>query len=241
MVDRRTENASAAEVGRFNSLAHRWWEADGEMRMLHRMNPARMDFIASAIDLGGTRILDIGCGAGILTEALAKLAAQVVGIDLATEALAVARLHAIESGVRNVDYRVASVESIAREAPESFDVVTCMEMLEHVPDPARAISACANIVNQDGDVFFSTIDRTPQAYLSAVIAGEYLFGILPKGTHRFEHFIRPSELARWARQAGMELVRMRGLNYRLLDGTFETGEHRGVNYLAHFRRRRQPS
>lgn len=238
MEDTRTENVSVTEIGRFNTMAHRWWETDGEMRMLHRMNPARMRFITTEVDLQGKRILDVGCGAGILTEPLARQAIMVLGIDLAVDALAVARLHAIEAGVKNVDYRATTVESLARESPGSIDIVTCMEMLEHVPDPAQTVSACASVVGEDGHVFFSTIDRTPQAYFSAVIGAEYLLGILPKGTHRFEKFIRPSELARWARAAGMELVRMSGLNYRLLDGTFATGEHRGVNYIAHFHRSR---
>jgi 2-polyprenyl-6-hydroxyphenyl methylase/3-demethylubiquinone-9 3-methyltransferase len=241
MNSRDSANASAAEIGRFNSLAHRWWEADGEMRMLHRMNPARVSFVSDGAELSGMRILDVGCGAGILAEALGRQAAHVVGIDLATEALAVARLHALESGLANVDYRCTTVESLAAECPASFDVVTCMEMLEHVPDPSQAVGACATLVRPGGDVFFSTIDRTPRAYLSAVLGAEYLLGMLPKGTHRFDHFIRPSELAAWGRQAGLELVRLPGLNYRVLDGTFETAVHKGGNYLAHFRSKRRPA
>jgi 2-polyprenyl-6-hydroxyphenyl methylase / 3-demethylubiquinone-9 3-methyltransferase len=240
MKDQATKNANPAEIDRFNAMAHRWWEPDGDMRMLHRMNPARLGFITSATSLRDKQVLDVGCGAGILTEALAKQAARVVGIDLAADTLAVARLHAIESGVQNTDYRALSVESLAAECPCSFDVVTCMEMLEHIPDPGQAVRACAALLQPEGHVFFSTIDRTPKAYLTAVLGAEYLFGILPKGTHRFEQFIRPSELAAWARSAGLELVNMRGLNYRVLDDAFEAGEHNGVNYIAHFRRKRLP-
>jgi 2-polyprenyl-6-hydroxyphenyl methylase/3-demethylubiquinone-9 3-methyltransferase len=232
-------NADAAEITRFNSVAHRWWEPDGEMRMLHRMNPARIQFIMTEAALSGTTVLDVGCGAGILTEALARHAAMVTGIDLAGEALAIARLHAIEGSVPNIEYRSATVEALAAESPCSYDVITCMEMLEHVPDPAQAVAACANLLTQEGHLFFSTIDRTSQAFLATVVGAEYLLGMLPKGTHQFEKFIRPSELASWARSAGLELVGMRGLNFRLLAGNFELGSHRGINYIAHFRKKRR--
>jgi 2-polyprenyl-6-hydroxyphenyl methylase/3-demethylubiquinone-9 3-methyltransferase len=229
-------NVDPAEVARFNALASRWWDPAGEMRMLHRMNPVRLDFIRERAPLAGVRCLDVGCGAGLLSEGLARAGATVTAIDLAEESLGVARLHQIESGLAGIEYRCAAVEELAAEAPGRFDVVTCLEMLEHVPDPASVVRACARLVRPGGDVFFSTINRTPRAFLVAVLGAEYLLGILPRGTHEFSRFIRPSELDAWARECGLSLAGLAGMLAGR--GGFRLSDDVQVNYLAHFRRAR---
>lgn len=229
-------NVDAAEVAKFNALAARWWDPDGEMRFLHRMNPARMAFIREHATLAGARCVDVGCGGGLLCEALARECAAVTGIDLAADSLAVARLHQAGSGLENLSYRETAAEQLAAAEPQSFDVVTCLELLEHVPDPASVVAACAALARPGGHVFFSTINRRPKAYLVAVLAAEYLLGVVPRGTHDFARFIRPSELDRWARQAGLLLEDLAGLVPGGESG-FRLARDVGVNYIAHLRRR----
>ncbi|MCC7258996.1 MAG: bifunctional 2-polyprenyl-6-hydroxyphenol methylase/3-demethylubiquinol 3-O-methyltransferase UbiG [Gammaproteobacteria bacterium] len=230
-------NVDPAEVARFNALASRWWDPKGEMRMLHRMNPVRLAWIAGRATLAGVRCLDIGCGAGLLSEGLARAGADVTGIDLAEDSLAVARLHQAESELTGLRYRQIAAEDLAAEAPASFDVVTCLEMLEHVPEPASVVAACARLVRPGGRVFFSTINRHPRALAEAVIAAEYVFGILPRGTHDWNRFIRPSELDRWARSAGLELQELAGLRLDAVSRRFTIVEDVRVNYLACFHKR----
>lgn len=228
-------NADPAEVTRFNALASRWWDPAGEMRPLHQMNPVRVGFIRERTSLTGARCLDVGCGGGLLSEALAREGATVVGIDLAEDSLAVARLHRIESGIETLSYRQVTVEEIAAAEPGGYDVVTCLEMIEHVPDPASVVRACATLVRPGGDVFFSTLNRTPKAWVIAVLGAEYVAGILPRGTHDFSRFIRPSELDGWARTAGLSLHEIAGL-LPATGGRFRLGRDVQVNYIAHFRR-----
>ncbi len=232
----RSINADAAEVARFNALASHWWDPAGEMRFLHRMNPVRMSYIATRTTLHSARCVDVGCGGGILSEALARAGATVTGIDLAEDSLGVARLHQIESALPNLVYRRIAAEELAAAEPGAFDIVTCLEMLEHVPDPASAIAACASLVRPGGDVFFSTINRNARAWLTAVVAAEHLLGLLPRGTHDYNRFIRPSELDRWARQAGLELEDIAGLVPDPATAGFALGPNVSVNYVAHFRR-----
>ena len=196
-------NADPAELDKFGELAHRWWDPNSEFKPLHDINPLRLDWIDKAIGLPGKRVLDVGCGGGLLSEGMAVRGAEVTGIDLSEKPLGVAKLHLLESG-QKVDYRKVAVEQLATEMPGAFDAVTCMEMLEHVPDPASIVAACARLVKPGGQVFFSTINRNPKAYLFAVIGAEYLLQMLPKGTHDFARFIKPSELTRWCKQAGLE-------------------------------------
>ncbi len=229
-------NVDRSEVARFNDLANRWWDPDGEMRFLHRMNPARLGFIRERTTLPGARVLDIGCGAGLLSEALAREGAIVTGIDLAADSLAVARLHQLETGIDQLDYREATAEALALELPGAFDVVTCLELLEHVPDPASVVRASAALVRPGGAVFFSTINRTAPAYAITVAGAEYLLGLLPKGTHDYARFIRPAELARMARAAGLDLAELAGLLPDLATRGFRLGRNVGVNYIAHCRR-----
>jgi len=231
------ENADAAEVARFNALASRWWDPEGEMRFLHLMNPARTAFIAARSRLDGARVLDIGCGAGLLSESLARYGARVTGIDLATDSLTVARLHRIESGLGEIDYAQASAEELAATRAGQFDVVTCLEVLEHLPDPPSAVAAAARLVRPGGDVFFSTINRTPRAWLVAVLGAEYALRVLPRGTHDYARFVRPSELDGWARSAGLVLAEIAGLGLDVATGTFAAGEDVRVNYIVHYRRR----
>ena len=235
-MSRETRNADPEQVIRFNGLASRWWDPDGEMRLLHRMNPLRVGFIRDRVDLANARCLDVGCGAGILCEALAREGAEVTGIDLAEESLTVARLHQEESCLRRLLYRAATAEDLASEEPGRYDVVTCLEMLEHVPDPASAVGACASLVRPGGRVFFSTINRSPKAFALAIVGAEYLLGLLPRGTHDFQRFIRPSELDRWARQSGLSLVDLAGLAFDPGTQDFRLERDPGVNYIAHFRR-----
>ncbi|QIK38014.1 bifunctional 2-polyprenyl-6-hydroxyphenol methylase/3-demethylubiquinol 3-O-methyltransferase UbiG [Caldichromatium japonicum] len=226
-------NVDPAEVRKFDALAMRWWDPDSEFKTLHDINPLRLDYIQrGAGGLTGKRVLDVGCGGGILAEGLAQRGAQVVGIDLGEMPLRIAELHRLESGVE-VEYRRIAVEALAAEQPASFDVVTCMELLEHVPDPASVIAACARLVRPGGKVFLSTLNRTFKAYLLAILGAEYLLGMLPRGTHDYARFIRPAELAAWARQAGLLLTAMTGLVYNPLTRTYRLAAGQlDVNYLA---------
>ncbi len=225
-------NVDPAELEKFASLAHRWWDKTSEFKPLHAINPLRLNFIDSLVGLQGKRVLDIGCGGGILSEAMAEKGADVTGIDLGDKALKVAKLHQLESGSK-VDYRLISAEDLAKEQPVSFDVVTCMEMLEHVPDPEAIVRACAQLVKPGGSVFFSTINRNPKAYLFAVIGAEYLLNMLPKGTHEYQKFIKPSELSSWARHAGLNGSQLKGMGYNPLNDHYSLGDDVSVNYLIH--------
>ncbi len=231
----QSTNADPAEVRKFSDLAHRWWDPNSEFKPLHDINPLRLNWIDQAIELQGKKVIDIGCGGGILSESMAAKGAQVTGIDLSDKALAVARLHLLESG-QTVDYRHIAAESIAAEHPAHFDAVTCLEMLEHVPDPAQTIAACATLVKPGGDVFLSTLNRNPKAYLFAVIGAEYILNMLPKGTHDYAKFIKPAELIRMARDAGLDLVSMTGMSYNPLSKVYSLGDDTSVNYLVHLRR-----
>lgn len=228
-------NADAAEVTRFNALATRWWDPAGEMRPLHQMNPVRVAFIAARTELRGARCLDVGCGAGLLSEALARAGASVTGIDLALDSLAVARLHQVESGLEGIRYLHCTAEDMAASEPGAYDVVTCLEVLEHVPDPASTIAACARLLRPGGAAFFSTINRNLAAYMVTILGAEYLLGVLPRGTHDYSRYIRPSELDDWARQAGLALEDLAGIEVAGKDG-FRIGDSVRVNYIAHCRR-----
>jgi len=231
-----TVNADPAELAKFSELAHRWWDPESEFRPLHQINPLRLGWIDSLARLQDQRVLDVGCGGGILADAMARKGAQVTGIDLSTKALRVAQLHALEADTPNIRYREVSAEALAQEQPESFDIVTCMEMLEHVPDPASVVRACATLVRPGGWVFFSTIHRNPKAFLFAILGAEYLLKLLPRGTHEYARFIRPSELAAFARTAGLEVVQERGLEYNPLAHRYRLSHDTSVNYLMATRR-----
>jgi 2-polyprenyl-6-hydroxyphenyl methylase/3-demethylubiquinone-9 3-methyltransferase len=230
--DPPVSSVDAAEVHKFDALAGRFWDPNGEFRPLHELNPVRLAFIRERARLPGQAVLDVGCGGGILAEALAREGAQVTGIDLAAAAIATAELHALESGVA-IRYRVASAEQLAAESPGRFDVVTCMEMLEHVPEPAAVIAALARLVRPGGALFLSTLNRTPRAFLTAIVGAEYLARLLPRGTHEYARFIRPAELARAARAAGLEVRELKGLGYDPLARRFRLEASVEVNYLAH--------
>lgn len=225
-------NADPAELQKFASLAHRWWDPASEFKPLHDINPLRLDYIDGIAALSGKAVLDVGCGGGILSESMARRGAKVTGIDLGEKALKVAQLHKLESGA-DVDYRLVSVEALAEEQPESFDVVTCMEMLEHVPDPAAVITACTRLVKPGGSIFFSTLNRNPKSYLLAVIGAEYVLNMLPKGTHDYRRFIKPSELSAWCRQAGLDVAGMTGMSYNPLTKRYSLGRDVSVNYILH--------
>jgi 2-polyprenyl-6-hydroxyphenyl methylase/3-demethylubiquinone-9 3-methyltransferase len=225
-------NFEAAELNKFSELAHKWWDKNSEFKPLHDINPLRLNFIHQAAGLAGKTVLDVGCGGGILSESMAKLGAVVTGIDLGEKALNVAKLHSLESGVA-VDYQLISVEALAEQQPASFDVVTCLEMLEHVPDPASVVRACAKLVKPNGHVFFSTINRNPKAYLFAVIGAEYLLNMLPKGTHDYAKFIKPSELAVWMRTSDLALQQQVGMQYNPITKHYALGQDVSVNYLMH--------
>lgn len=224
-------NADPAELDKFGELAHCWWDANSEFKPLHDINPLRLNWIDDAIGLRGKRILDVGCGGGLLSEGMAVRGAEVTGIDLSEKPLGVAKLHLLESG-QKVDYRKISVEQLAEEMPGAFDAVTCLEMLEHVPDPASIVAACARLVKPGGQAFFSTINRNPKAYLFAVIGAEYLLQMLPKGTHDFARFIKPSELTRWCKQAGLEPDELIGMTYNPLTKRYALDSDTSVNYLV---------
>lgn len=225
-------NVDPAELQKFATLAHRWWDPASEFKPLHDINPLRLDYIDRITGLQSKRVLDVGCGGGILSEAMAARGAQVTGIDLGEKALKVAQLHKLESGAA-VDYRLVAVETLAAEQPESFDVVTCMEMLEHVPDPAAIVRACAGLVKPGGKVFFSTLNRNPKSYLFAVLGAEYVLKMLPKGTHEYEKFIKPSELSAWCRDAGLDVAGMTGMSYNPLTKRYWLGADVSVNYILH--------
>jgi len=224
-------NADPAELEKFGDLAHRWWDPSSEFKPLHDINPLRLDWIDDAIGLPGKRVLDVGCGGGLLSEGMAVRGAEVTGIDLSEKPLGVARLHLLESG-QKVDYRKISAEQIAEEMPGAFDAVTCLEMLEHVPDPASIVESCGRLVKPGGQVFFSTINRNPKAYLLAVIGAEYVLQMLPKGTHDFARFIKPSELTRWCKQSGLEPDELIGMTYNPLTRHYALGRDTDVNYLV---------
>ena len=226
-----TVNADPAELAKFSDLAHHWWDPDGEFRPLHQINPLRLDWINQLSPLAGQQVLDVGCGGGILSDSMARKGAEVTGIDLATKALRVARLHALEAQTPRIQYREISVEALAEEAPASFDAVTCMEMLEHVPDPQSVVSACARLVKPRGWVFFSTINRNAKAYALAIVGAEYLLKMLPRGTHEYAKFIQPSELAAACRHAGLDLLHTRGMLHNPVTGRYWLGEDTSVNYL----------
>ncbi|MFA5626844.1 MAG: bifunctional 2-polyprenyl-6-hydroxyphenol methylase/3-demethylubiquinol 3-O-methyltransferase UbiG [Thiohalomonadaceae bacterium] len=226
-----TANVDYVEIKKFEELASRWWDPDSEFKPLHDINPLRLDYIDQRALLSGKTVLDVGCGGGILAESLAQRGARVMGIDMGEAPLEVAQLHKLESGVE-VDYRRTTAEQLASEMPAYFDVVTCMEMLEHVPNPASVIAACAALVKPGGQVFFSTINRNPKAYLFAIISAEYLLRLLPKGTHDFAKFIRPSELEPSIRQAGLQLRELTGMSYNPLTRNYSLERDLDVNYLA---------
>jgi 2-polyprenyl-6-hydroxyphenyl methylase/3-demethylubiquinone-9 3-methyltransferase len=228
-------NADPHELRKFSDLAHRWWDPNAEFKPLHELNPVRLGWIDAHAHLPGKRVLDVGCGGGILSESMATLGAQVKGIDLSNQALGVADLHSLESGV-TVEYEEIAAEALAAREPGSYDVVTCMEMLEHVPDPAAIVKACATLVKPNGWVFFSTLNRNVKSYLLAVIGAEYIAQMLPKGTHDYARFIRPSELAGFARAAGLRAVEVKGITYRPLGKHFSLSDDTSVNYLFACRR-----
>jgi 2-polyprenyl-6-hydroxyphenyl methylase/3-demethylubiquinone-9 3-methyltransferase len=225
-------NADPAELEKFSNLAHRWWDPQGEFRPLHEINPLRLDWIDRHAPLAGKAVLDVGCGGGILAEAMAQRGAQVTGIDLSDKALRVAQLHLLESNL-SVKYERAMAEEFAAEHSGAFDVVTCMELLEHLPQPESMVAACARLVRPGGQVFFSTINRNPKAYLFAVIGAEYVLNLLPKGTHDYARFIKPSELSRWSRSAGLRPDELIGMTYNPLTRRYRLGRDCDVNYLLH--------
>jgi 2-polyprenyl-6-hydroxyphenyl methylase/3-demethylubiquinone-9 3-methyltransferase len=229
-------NVDPQEIHKFSALAHRWWDRAGEFRTLHDINPIRLDWIDQHARLAQKSVVDIGCGGGILSESMAVRGAQVLGVDLATKPLRVAQLHAMESGVQNLRYQEIAAEALAAEVPASFDVVTCMEMLEHVPQPESVIRACAQLVKPGGYVFFSTLNRNPKAYLLAIIGVEYVLGMLPKGTHEYARFIRPSELAQASRDAGLQALEFKGLQYNPLTRRFNLSNDISVSYMMACRR-----
>lgn len=229
-------NADPAELAKFSELAHRWWDPESEFRPLHQINPLRLEWIHGLCPLPGQRVLDVGCGGGILADSMARKGAQVLGIDLSQKALRVAQLHALEAQTPSVQYREISVEALAQEQPASFDVVTCMEMLEHVPDPASVVRACAQLVKPGGWVFFSTIHRSAKAFLLAIVGAEYVLNMLPRGTHEYAKMIKPSELAAHCRSAGLDMHATRGLEYNPLTKRYWLSSDTSVNYLFATRR-----
>jgi len=229
------ENVDPAEVAKFDALASRWWDPDGEFRPLHQINPLRLDWIRQHVNLSDMKVVDIGCGGGILTESMAAANATVTGIDMADGPLTVARLHQHESQA-DVDYRKSTAEELAASEADSFDVVTCLEMLEHVPDPSKVIQSCAELVKPGGHVFFSTINRNPKSFAFAIVGAEYVLKLLPAGTHEYEKFIRPSELETWARHAGLSLQDSIGMHYNPFTKEYSLGDNLDVNYLMYFRR-----
>lgn len=225
-------NLDPEERRKFEAQANGWWDPEGDFRPLHDLNPARLNYIAEIHPLKTTKALDVGCGGGILSESLALAGADVTAIDIVEKSLKIARLHGLESGVE-VDYRCITVEELARDEAEAYQLVTCLEMLEHVPDPSSVVRSVASLLEPGGDCFFSTINRTPQAFVTAIVGAEHVLRLLPRGTHQYDRFIRPSELSAWIREAGMEVMDIRGLHYNPLLRTVKTGGSVGVNYLIH--------
>ena len=223
-------NVDQSEIDKFSALAHRWWDPESEFKPLHAINPLRLSWIKSFVDLNGKKVLDVGCGGGILAESIAQSGADTCGIDLSQKALKVAELHALEVGA-TLSYRSIAVEALAEEQPEQYDVVTCMEMLEHVPDPASVVRACAKLCKPGGTLFFSTLNRSPKSYLFAIIGAEYLLRLLPQGTHEYAKFIKPSELVGFTRQAALEMIGMKGLSYNPLSQVYSLGDDVDVNYM----------
>ena len=223
-------NVDQSEIDKFSALAHRWWDPTSEFKPLHAINPLRLGWIESITSLAGKKVLDVGCGGGILAESLSKAGGIVTGIDLSNKALKVAELHQLESNTL-VQYRSISAEDLAKQEPETYDVVTCMEMLEHVPDPSSVVQACATLCKPGGSIFFSTLNRNPKSYLFAIIGAEYILKLLPKGTHEYDKFIKPSELANFTRQAGLELLEIKGMTYNPLTQIYRLGSDTDVNYM----------
>jgi len=228
-------NVDQSEIAKFSALAHRWWDPNSEFKPLHAINPLRLSWIKSFVDLNNKKVLDVGCGGGILAESIAQSGADTCGIDLSEKALKVAELHALEVGAK-LTYRSIAVENLAEEQPEQYDVVTCMEMLEHVPDPASVVRACAKLCKPGGTLFFSTLNRNPKSYLFAVIGAEHILKLLPKGTHEYAKFIKPSELATFTRQAGLEMIGIKGMGYNPLSKIYSLGEDVSVNYMIAVRK-----
>ena len=224
-------NVDQAELTKFSSLAHRWWDVDGEFGPLHAIKPLRLDWIDGIAPLKGQRVLDVGCGGGILADAMARKGADVLGIDLAEKSLKVAQLHALEAGTSQITYRLVAAEALAAEMPDHFDVVTCMEMLEHVPDPASVVQACARLAKPGGWVFFSTINRNPKSFLMAILGAEYVLNLVPRGTHEYARLLRPSELARFCRDAGLDMQQSCGLEYNPLSRRYRLSTDTSVNYM----------
>lgn len=223
-------NVDHSEIDKFSALAHRWWDPTSEFKPLHAINPLRLGWIQAITNLQGKRVLDVGCGGGILAESLSKAGATVTGIDLSSKALKVAELHQLESGT-SVRYLTISAEDLAKEESQSYDVVTCMEMLEHVPDPSSVVQACAKLCKPGGHIFFSTLNRNPKSYLFAIIGAEYILQLLPKGTHQYEKFIKPSELAQFTRAAGLEVIELKGMTYNPITQIYRLGSDTDVNYM----------
>ncbi len=230
------QNTDEAELAKFEELAHRWWDREGAFKTLHDINPLRCDYIDERVALQGKRVLDVGCGGGILSEEMAQRGATVIGLDASETVIEVARLHQMESGI-GVEYLELTAEELAEREGQSYDVVTCLELLEHVPDPQSLVQACTRLARPEGHVFFSTINRRAKAWLYAIVGAEYLLGLLPKGTHEYQKFIRPSELAAWARGAGLELLELTGMRYNPLSGEARLCQSLDINYLAWMKRR----
>ena len=231
----QTANIDPAEIKKFEDLASRWWDKQGEFKPLHEMNPLRLNFINSGSPLAGKSVCDIGCGGGILSESMTKCGAATTAIDMGKAPLSVARLHALESEL-DIDYQQITAEDLARQKPLSFDIVTCMEMLEHVPDPGSIILSCFTLLKPGGSVYFSTINRNPKSYALAIVGAEYIMKMLPRGTHDYAKFIKPSELDQWARTAGLELIDLAGISYNPFTGLFSQSHNVDINYMVHYRR-----
>ena len=236
-----TINADPAELAKFSDLAHRWWDADGEFRPLHQINPLRLGWMKEFCELQDKTVLDVGCGGGILADSLARSGASTTGIDLSTKVLRIAQLHALDAQTENVQYREISAEAMAQEQPGGFDVVTCMEMLEHVPDPASVVQSCATLVKPGGWVFFSTLNRNPMSFLQAIIGAEYVLNMLPRGTHEYAKMIRPSELASYCRRAGLNVMATRGLSFNPITQRYWLNSNTSVNYLLATQKPATPS
>ena len=230
-----TDNSNPVEIEKFTASASQWWDPEGELKTLHQVNPLRLELVNKTCSLSNKKVLDVGCGGGILSESMAAIGADVMAIDLGKELIDIADLHSLDSGV-NVNYQCISIEALAEQQNSSFDVVTCMEMLEHVPDPSSIIQACSKLVKPGGYVFFSTLNRNPKSYLLSIVVAEYMLGMLPKGTHDYSSFIKPSELAAWSRQAGLELIDSRGVEYRPLSQSFTMTNDISMNYICVFKK-----